>query len=122
MTKILVADSHPIVRRGLAAVLRQQRWEVCGEASTGREAISLAQELKPDIVVIELMMPELSGLEATRHIRAVSGMTQVLVFTARHTETLVCDVLAAGARGYLLKTEGEEQIVVAVKALLEHRT
>ena len=122
MVRILLADDHDVVRRGLRALLQEHSdWEVCGEAPSGREAVDLARELQPDIAIVDLMMPDLNGLETTRQIRKASGRTQVLIFTMHQNETLVHDVLDVGARGYLLKTDAEENVVTAVEALLRHQ-
>jgi DNA-binding NarL/FixJ family response regulator len=122
MARILLADDHDIVRLGLKTLLEEHAgWEVCGEAVTGREAVRLARELQPEIAIIDLMMPDLNGLDSTRQIRQVSDHTQVLIFTIHHDETLVHDVLDAGARGYLLKMDAEREIVVAVETLLRRQ-
>jgi len=122
MVRILLADDHDVVRRGLKALLQERAdWEICGEALSGREAVDLARETQPDVAILDLMMPDLNGLEATRQIRRVSERTQVLIFTMHHSETLIHDVLEAGARGYLLKTDAEQQIVTAVETLLRHQ-
>jgi DNA-binding NarL/FixJ family response regulator len=119
MVRILIADDHEVVRRGLRGLLKERLgWEVCGEAVNGREAVDLAGKMQPDIAIVDLMMPGLNGLETTRQIRRVSERTQVLVFTMHHNETIVHEVLAAGARGYLLKSDAEREIVVAVETLL----
>ena len=119
MVRILLADDHEVVRRGLRALLEERLgWEICGEAVTGRDAVDLAREIQPDIAIVDLMMPDLNGLETTRQIRRVSERTQVLVFTMHHNETIVHDVLDAGARGYLLKSDAERDIVAAVETLL----
>ena len=122
MVRILLADDHDIVRRGLKAVLQDQSdWEVCGEAVSGRDAVELARQMQPDIAIVDLMMPDLNGLETTRQIRKVSERTQVLIYTMHHNETLVHDVLDAGARGYLLKSDAERHIVTAIETLLRHQ-
>jgi DNA-binding NarL/FixJ family response regulator len=122
MVRILLADDHDIVRRGLKALLQERvGWEISGEAISGREAVELARELQPDIAIVDLMMPELNGLETTRQIRKVSERTQVLIFTMHHTEALVHDVLEAGARGYLLKMDAEREIVAAVETILRRQ-
>jgi DNA-binding NarL/FixJ family response regulator len=122
MVRILLADDHDVVRRGLKALLQNRAdWEVCGEAVSGREAVDLARELQPDIAIIDLMMPDLNGLETTRQLRKASERTQVLVFTMHRDESLLHEVLEAGARGYLLKTDAELQIVNAVETLLRHQ-
>jgi DNA-binding NarL/FixJ family response regulator len=122
MVRILLADDHNVVRRGLKALLQERSdWEVCGEALNGRDAVELARELQPDIAVIDLIMPDLNGLETTRQIRKISGSTEVLIFSMHHSEALVHDVLGAGARGYLLKTDAERQIVADIETLLRHQ-
>jgi DNA-binding NarL/FixJ family response regulator len=122
MVRILLADDHDVVRRGLKALLQESRgWEICGEAVSGREAVDLAREMQPDIAIVDLMMPDLNGLETTRQIRRVSERTQVLIFTMHHNESIIHDVLEAGARGYLLKTDAERHIVTAVETLLRRQ-
>jgi len=122
MVRILLADDHDVVRRGLKALLEERSgWEICGEALNGREAVDLAREMQPDVAIIDLMMPDLNGLETTRQIRKVSERTQVLIFTMHHNETIVHDILEAGARGYLLKTDAERQIVNAIETLLRRQ-
>jgi DNA-binding NarL/FixJ family response regulator len=122
MVRILLADDHEIVRRGLKALLLERpEWEVCGEAVTGRDAVELATKLQPEIAILDLMMPDLNGLETTRQIRKVSQRTQVLIFTMHQNESLVHDVLEAGARGYLLKTDAEAHIITAVETLLRRQ-
>jgi len=122
MLRILLADDHSIVRRGLKELLEEHAgWSVCAEAATGREAVELAIEHRPQIAVLDLSMPELNGLEATRRIRQAVPDTEVLVFTMHESEDLVREVLAAGARGYLLKSDAADQLVPAVESLAKHR-
>lgn len=122
MLRILLADDHALVRRGLRQSLEERAgWEVCGEAANGLEAVERAQALRPDVVVLDLMMPELGGLEATRRIRASVPEAEVLILTFQHTEELAAEVLAAGARGYVLKTDPLEAFIAAVEALARHR-
>jgi DNA-binding NarL/FixJ family response regulator len=119
MVRILLADDHEVVRRGLKVLLEDRMgWEICGEAVTGREAVDMARAMQPNIAIIDLMMPDLNGLETTRQIRRVSPRTQVLIFTMHRNETIVHEVLDAGARGYILKSDAEKEIVSAVEALL----
>ena len=94
---------------------------MCTEASNGREAIELAQKTRPDVAVLDLAMPELNGLEATCHIKNALPRTEVLIFTMHEIEEQVRDVLSAGARGYLLKSDAARDIVAAVEALAEHK-
>jgi DNA-binding NarL/FixJ family response regulator len=119
--RILIADDHDVVRQGVRAVLEGQAgWVVCGEASTGRQAVAKALDLRPDIVVLDISMPELNGLEATRQIRrAVSA--KILILTVHESEQLVTEVLDAGAHGYVLKTDAGRTLVQAIRALLRHQ-
>jgi DNA-binding NarL/FixJ family response regulator len=120
--RVLIADDHQVMRRGVRAVVELlPGWEVCGEASTGREAVAMAEKLKPGIVVMDVTMPELNGLEATRQIKKNAPATEVLMFTGLETEDLVRQVFEAGARSYILKTDGREQLETALKALAEHK-
>jgi two-component system response regulator NreC len=122
-TKVLLADDHEMMRRGLrAAVENMPGWEVCGEAKTGREAISMAEKFQPAIVVMDMSMPDLNGLEATRQIKKASPMTEVLAFTGREEETLVHQMFEAGARSYILKTDGKEHFEAALLALAAHKS
>jgi DNA-binding NarL/FixJ family response regulator len=121
--RILLADDHEIVREGVRAMIqRQPGWEICGEAATGREAVAQAEKLKPDIVIMDVGMPELNGLDATRQIRRVLPKVEVLIFTANETEEIVRQVFQAGARGYLLKTEASKHLMPALEMLCKHRT
>jgi len=120
--RILVADDHEVVRRGLRVLLEAQPgWQVCGEAVTGREAVQKVRELKPDIVVLDITMPDLNGLEATRQILKTVPSTQVLILTVHDSDEVVHRVLCAGARGYLLKSDAGHDLVAAVEALSEHK-
>jgi len=120
--RILFADDHEMVRQGLRAVIEEQHgWEVCGEARTGREAVAKALELKPDVVVMDFTMPELNGMDATRQIRAALPRTQVLILTMHESEELIPEVLAAGALGYVLKSDAAGSLVEAIQALAEQR-
>jgi len=121
--RILVADDHEVVRKGLLALLQQQpEWQVCGEASDGREAVAKAAELNPEIVVLDIGMPTLNGLEATRQILKTNPETKVLILTLHDSDQLVQDVLNAGARGFLLKSDAARDLVAAVEALRRDKT
>lgn len=116
--RILIADDHEVVRRGLCALLRNHlEWEVCGEASDGREAVEQALILKPDVVVLDVGMPNLNGLEATRQILKAHPQTNILILTLHESDQLVQEVLNAGARGFLLKTDAARDLITAVEAL-----
>jgi len=117
--RILIADDHELFRRGLAAELTQvPGWIVAGEAANGREAVELAAALKPDITVLDLTMPGLNGLEAARRIIAVEPAARILILTAHESEQLVREVLSAGAKGYVLKSDAGRILVAALQALL----
>jgi DNA-binding NarL/FixJ family response regulator len=119
--RIVVVDDHAVVRRGVRALLEsQQGWEVSAEATTGREAVEAAKQLQPDIVVMDLSLPELNGLDATRQILKESPRTEVLVLTMHHSEELARNVLQAGARGFVLKSDADESLIAAVESLRRH--
>ena len=120
--RILIADDHDIVREGLKTLLAAiKNFRVCGEAATGREAVALALELKPDVAVLDFFMPDLNGLEVTRQIRKALPETEVLILTMHDSETLAREVLAAGARGFVVKTHAKRQLAAAVTALAQHQ-
>jgi DNA-binding NarL/FixJ family response regulator len=122
MIRILLADDHDIMRRGLRDILNTyDGWEVCGEASNGREAVRMAEELRPDIVVLDLSMPELNGIEACRVIKKTLSNTEVLIYTLHETEQLIRKALTAGARGFVLKSDAEVKLVEAIDALSRHK-
>jgi DNA-binding NarL/FixJ family response regulator len=116
--RILVADDHEVVRRGLCALLRSQPdWEVCSEASDGREAVEKVLTMKPDVVILDIGMPNLNGLEATRQILKTNPRVKILILTLHDSDQVVQEVLNAGARGFLLKTDAAAELVAAVDAL-----
>jgi DNA-binding NarL/FixJ family response regulator len=120
--RILLADDHQIVRRGLKQLLDEQEgWTVCAEAATGHEAVDLALQHRPDVAVLDLAMPELNGLEATRRIHKAIPDMEILIFTMHESHDVVREVFAAGARGYLLKSEAADQLVAAVQSLADHK-
>jgi DNA-binding NarL/FixJ family response regulator len=120
--RILIVDDHAVVRRGVRALLESHTdWEICGEATNGRDAVEEARRLKPDIVVMDLSLPGLNGLDATRQILQESPGTEVLVLTMHHSEELARDVLQAGARGYVLKRDADENLIAAVESLRQHK-
>jgi two-component system, NarL family, response regulator NreC len=120
--RILLADDHKVVRQGTRALLSAiPEWEIVGEADNGRDAVSLTAELKPDIVILDISMPELNGLDATRQIKKKSPETEVLIFTGQETEELVHDVFDSGARSYIMKTDAADHLIDALKALSEHK-
>jgi DNA-binding NarL/FixJ family response regulator len=121
--RILIADDHEVVRRGIRSLLESHLgWEICGEAKDGREAVDLSRELKPDLVLLDIGMPNLNGLDAARQIIANRPLTRVLVLTIHDSDQVVRDVLAAGARGFLLKSDAGRDLLTAVDAMQRHRT
>jgi DNA-binding NarL/FixJ family response regulator len=120
--RILVADDHDLMLRGLKSILETHvGWEICGEAHTGHEAVAKAEELKPNIAILDITMPELDGLEAARQIRKVSSKTEILVLSMHYSDQLIRDILEAGVRGYVVKTDSDRDLVLAVEALANHR-
>ncbi len=119
--RILIADDHEVVRQGVRAVLEgHPEWVVCGEASTGRDAVAKAIDLRPDVVVLDVSMPELNGLEATRQIRRLVP-AKVLILTVHESDQLATEVREAGAHGYVLKAEAGRTLVEAIGALLDQQ-
>jgi DNA-binding NarL/FixJ family response regulator len=120
--RILLADDHSILRRGLRSILEAQPgWEICAEAHTGREAVARAAQFRPDVVILDVCMPDLNGVEATRQIRKVSPRSEVLILSVHDSNHLVREVIEAGARGYLVKTDTDRELVAAVESLGLHR-
>ena len=116
--RILIADDHEVVRKGIRSLLEAHPgWEVVAETANGRDAVSSAVRLKPDVALLDIAMPGLNGLDATRQILTDAPNTRVLILTMHDTEQVVRDVLAAGARGFLLKSDAGRDLVSAVEAL-----
>jgi DNA-binding NarL/FixJ family response regulator len=121
--RILIADDHEVARQGIRALLESHPgWEVCAEAKDGREAVELATNSKPDIVLLDIGMPNLNGLDAARQILAMSPAIRILILTMQDAEQVVREVLAAGARGFVLKSDAARDLVAAVDALQHRRT
>src|SRR5215472_5802702 len=122
MVRILLADEHADIRSRLRALLdTHSDFNVCGEASDGREAVDLACQKKPDIVIIDVKIPVVDGIEATRQIRQASAGTEVLVYTNENAGDVAWEALRAGARGYLLKSASDEQIIAEIDRLARHQ-
>jgi len=120
--RLLLADDHEIVRQGLRSMLASVRdCEIVGEASDGRQAVTMAKEHNPDIVILDIGMPSLNGLEATRQILKVRPQTKVLILTMHESDTVIREVLDAGARGYILKTDAGRDLVTAVESLRRNK-
>ena len=119
MIQILVADDHEVVRQGVRSLLEAHPdWSVCGEAVTGREAVAKAIEGRPDVVILDVTMPEMNGLEAARQIRRAVPTTKILVLTVHEIDQLVQEFIDVGVHGYLLKADTGRILVDAVKAVL----
>ena len=120
--RILIADDHELIRRGLVASLAERPdWTIVAEAADGRQACELAALHVPDIAVLDLTMPELNGLDVTRHLRTSTPKTRILIVTAHESEQLIREVLDAGAMGYVLKSDAGRVLVQAIEALLDER-
>lgn len=123
MLQILIADDHEVARRGIRALLESHPgWEVCGEAKDGREAVEFASALNPDVVLLDIGMPNLNGLEAARQILATSPDMAILILTMHDSDNVIREVLRAGARGFLLKSDAGRDLLTAVEALQRRRT
>ncbi len=121
--RVLVADDHEIVRRGLCSLIEgQPGWKVAAEAADGREAVEKTRELKPDLTVMDISMPSMNGLEATRQIMKDCPESKVLVLTVHDSDPLIREVLDAGARGYVLKADAGRDLVAALEALRRNKT
>ena len=120
--RILIADDHDLMRRGVKTLLQSRAgWEVCGEAKTGREAVDKAEKLKPDIVILDIGMPDLNGVEAARRIRKTSATTEVLILSMHYSDQLIREIVEAGVRGYLVKSDSDRDLIIAVETLAKHK-
>ena len=120
--KLLIADDHELIRDGLRARLESvPGWTVCGEAGDGAIAVELARKLRPDVAVLDVSMPQLNGVEAARQIRKASPTTEVLILTMADSASLLREVLEAGARGFILKTDAARLLLAAVESLAAHQ-
>jgi len=121
--RILIADDHEVARKGIRSLLEGHGgWEVCGEAKDGREAVELASQLKPEIVLLDIGMPNLNGLDAARQLASSLPETRILILTIHDDEQIVREVLATGARGFVLKSDAGRDLIAAVEALQNRRT
>lgn len=121
MVRIFLADNYVLIRGGLRTLLRARNdFSICGEADNGIEAVKLAIQAKPDVAIMNVNMPGLNGIEATRQIRKAAPNTEILIFTAEDNEDIMRECLRAGAGGYLLKSASDEQIIDAIDALTQH--
>lgn len=120
--RILIADDHEVVRHGLCTLLQMHEgWEICGEAGDGREAVEMAKRLKPDVVVLDVGMPNLNGLAATRQLAQQNPELKIIVLTITDSDQVIREALDAGARGFVLKSDAARDLVSAVEALQRDR-
>lgn len=121
---ILIVDDHEVLREGIRSILTKARpeWEICGEAGTGAEAIEAASRLKPTIILLDITMPGISGLEAASRISSTRGSSKILMFTMHESGELASESLRAGARGYVTKADASRQLVLAIETLLSGGT
>ena len=120
--RILVADDHPVVRHGLRTLLSARpEWEIIDEAEDGMEAVEKAERLKPDVVILDVTMPGMDGLEACRRIRKNAPESQVLIVTQHDSKQMMREALAAGAQGYVVKSEAPRDLLAAVEAVSQQR-
>jgi len=120
--RILIADDHEVVRRGLCMLLQSHEgWEICGEATDGREAVEKAKQLKPDVVVLDIGMPNLNGLAATRQLSQQDPRCKIIVLTITDSDQVIREALDAGARGFVLKSDAARDLVTAIEALQRNR-
>ena len=115
---VLIADDHEIVRAGVRNLLESGGYACCGEASNGREAVRMAEELQPEVAILDVTMPELNGIEAAKQVLKLCPETKVLVFTVHDAEQVVVEIFRAGAHGYILKSDAGRQLLDAVKCVL----
>jgi DNA-binding NarL/FixJ family response regulator len=120
--RILIADDHDVMRQGTRSVVeREESWEVCGTASNGREAVSKAAELEPNIVIMDMTMPELNGLDAAIQIKRRLPGTEILMFTAHESDDLIREAFQAGVKSFILKSEAHHFLVEAIESLARHK-
>lgn len=121
--RLLIADDHEIMRKGIRSLLEAQPgWQVTAEASDGREAVEKAREIKPDVTVLDISMPSLNGLEAARQMIKNDARAKILILTQHESDPLIREVLDAGARGYVLKSDASRDLITAVNAVRSNKT
>jgi DNA-binding NarL/FixJ family response regulator len=120
--RILIADDHQLFRDGVRALLQSHAgWEICGEASTGREAVAKTIELRPDVIILDISMPDLNGVDAARRIRMASKNTEILILSVHYSDQLIREIIDAGALGYVLKSDSDHDLLLAVESLARHK-
>ena len=120
--RILIADDHEVMRNGVRELIEHEPgWQVCGTAANGREAVETAKKLKPEVVVLDMTMPELDGLEALRQIKRALPDVEVVIFSAHHSEEVIEQLFDAGAKSYIQKSDAGRSLVAAIKSIAEHK-
>ena len=120
--RVLVADDHEVMRTGVRALIEQEPgWQVCGTATNGQEAVDVARKLKPDVVILDMTMPELDGLEALREIKRALPNTEVVIFSAHYSEEVIAQLFEAGAKSYIQKSDAGRHLMTAIKSIAEHK-
>jgi DNA-binding NarL/FixJ family response regulator len=119
MPRVLIVDDHAFVRRGVRTILESfPGWELCGQASDGKEAIEMVEQLKPDVVLMDVTMPGMDGIEATRIVRATNSQTKIVLLTLHESVEVLRTGFRAGANGYLLKADAEEELIKALRVVI----
>ena len=119
MPKVLIVDDHAFVRRGVQSILESlPEWELCGQASDGLEAVHLVEELNPDVVLMDVSMPVMDGIQATRAVRATNSRTKIVLLTLHESVEVLRSGFRAGANGYLLKADAEEELLKALRVVI----
>jgi len=120
--RILIADDHDLLRRGVKALLESHPgWTVCAEARTGLEAVVHAEELRPDIAILDIAMPDMNGIEAARRIRKACPRTEILLLSVHHSDQLIRQIIEAGVRGFIVKSDSDQDLLKAVETLSNHK-
>lgn len=122
--RLLIADDHATFRRGVRKLIQEREpdWKIAAEVTDGKAAVAKAQELKPDVAILDIVMPALNGLDAAQQIMELSPRTKILISTLHQTNQLFQKILAVRARGYILKTYADRDLIMAVKAVLSNKT
>ena len=121
LLRILIADDHDLMRRGIRSLVESCGWTICAEASRGREAVEKAAQLRPDIAVLDIAMPELNGIDAARRIQKVSPRTEILILSAHYSDQLTREIIAAKVKGYVVKSDADRDLPMAIEALSKHK-
>ena len=120
MARILLADDHELIRKGLRAIIEGNKdWLICGEATNGQEAIERTIELQPDLIILDVTMPVLNGLQAARQIRELAPATKILILSMHDSPQLAHEAIRVGADAYLIKAEPQSKLLDTIAALLD---